>query len=254
MPVAVAVVERRDGLVLIDAGWSRRTCAFPDDDPGLVLRHLLGLDVKPEDAIASQLLSLGYNPGDVKHIVATHLHLDHVGGAFDFPLATLHVAAPEWPSLGLGRLRGYVPELKTRDRVALHDYDGPGALGFASSHDLFGDGSVLLLDARGHSTGSAAVAVRLADGWALHAGDAAYFADEYRDPTPRRPSLSQRISSWNFGIQQGTFARLRAAEAEPGVRVVLSHDASVFEPLPHTRETAWPCAWDRPAAKARKQG
>ncbi len=251
MPVAVAVVERRDGLVLIDAGWSRRTCAFPDDDPGLVLRHLQGLDVKPEDAIASQLLSLGYNPGDVRHIVATHLHIDHVGGAADFPQATLHAATPEWAALRYGRLGGYAPELKTRDRVALHDYDGPGVLGFEASHDLFGDGTVLLLDARGHTAGSAGVAVRLGEGWALHAGDAAILADEYRGDPEGPASVFMRLTSWDLPIQRRTFTRLREAESTHGARVVLSHDPKGFDALPHTREEAWPCAWDRPAGKSR---
>jgi glyoxylase-like metal-dependent hydrolase (beta-lactamase superfamily II) len=252
MPVAVAVVERRDGLVLIDAGWSRRTCAFPDDDPGLAYRLLMGLDVKPEDAIASQLLSLGYSPGDVKHVVATHLHLDHIGGVFDFPSATLHAATPEWASLRYGRLRGYVPELASRERVTLHDFDGPGALGFAAGHDLFGDGTVLLLDARGHTAGSVAVAVKLAEGWALHAGDAAYFADDFRADPDGPVSHFLRANSWHLPTQRGTFARLRAAESEHGARVVLSHDATLFEPLPHTREDAWACDWDRAPAKPAK--
>jgi glyoxylase-like metal-dependent hydrolase (beta-lactamase superfamily II) len=119
MPVTVAVIERPDGLVLVDTGWSRRACAWPDVDPGRAAKLFLGLDVKPEDALASQLLSLGYAPGDVRHIVATHLHLDHVSGAVDFPSATVHCAEAEWEALRAGR-RGYDARALELPRVERH--------------------------------------------------------------------------------------------------------------------------------------
>src|SRR5579884_2929383 len=83
LPVTVAVVERPDGVVLIDTGWSRRTCAWPEEDPGRATALVLGMAVKPEDALASQLIGCGLAPEDVRHVVATHLHIDHVGGAVD---------------------------------------------------------------------------------------------------------------------------------------------------------------------------
>jgi glyoxylase-like metal-dependent hydrolase (beta-lactamase superfamily II) len=243
MPLTVAVVERPDGLVLLDVGWSRRTCAWPERDPGRARKLFLGLDVKPEDAIASQLLSLGYTPGDVRHIVATHLHIDHVGGAVDFPLATVHCAEREWREVERGKT-GYDPRTLCIPRLERHALAGPPMLGFDASHDLFGDGTVLLLDARGHTAGSMAVAVKLHEGWAVHVGDAAMFADDARnDHLP--PSLYMRAIAWQLAAQRETFGRLRVCEAEHGGRLVPSHDPAVFETLPHTRETAWPTAWTR---------
>ena len=252
MPVTVAVVERPDGLVLVDAGWSRRTCAWPERDPGRAKSFFLGLDVKPEDALASQLISLGYAPGDVKHIVATHLHIDHIGGAVDFPLATVHCAAREWSAVPRGPVGGY--DLRTLDlpTVETHALAGPAALGFEASHDLFGDGTVLLLDAKGHTRGSVAVAVKLAEGWALHAGDAAMFADDFHDDASKPPSLYMRAMAWSVAGQREGFAHLLSAERDHGAKVVPSHDMAVYEALPHLREEAWPCAWTRGKSKPRK--
>jgi glyoxylase-like metal-dependent hydrolase (beta-lactamase superfamily II) len=252
MPVTVAVLERPDGLVLIDAGWSRYTCAWPERDPGRARAFFLGLDVKPEDAMASQLLSLGYSPDDVRHVVATHLHIDHIGGAVDLPNATVHASREEWTALGRGRVRGYDPRTAELPSVKLHALEGPPLLGFASSEDLFGDGTVFLLDARGHTRGSVAVAVKLTDGWAVHVGDAAMFAEDYRFDASVAPSPYMRALSWDVTHQRETFRHILAAETEHGARVVTSHDMSVYEPLPHTKEDAWAGAWSKRGAKGAK--
>ena len=251
IPVIVAVVERPDGLVLIDTGWSRRTCAFPDDDPGLAHRLLLGLAVRPEDALASQLISQGYTPADVRHVVATHLHADHVGGVVDFDRATVHVHGRELDAAATGLRGGYTPAVRSLPRVAPYTLDGPPALGFPFSKDLFGDGTVLLLDGRGHTAGSIVVAVKLQEGWCLHAGDAAQYVGEYRADDSAPPSLYARAMSWNLSEQRRTYGLLRDAETSAEARVVVSHDPELLNALPTTKETAWACAWDKRKAAAK---
>lgn len=249
MPVAVAVIERPDGLVLIDTGWSRRTCAWPDADPGRAAALVLGVSVKPEDAMASQLIGCGYAPDDVKHVIATHLHIDHVGGIVDFPRAHLHATTAEWDAVRGGRLHGYDPRTHAlQDRTTLHDLRGPGELGFAASHDLFGDGTVLLLDASGHTAGSLAVAVQLEAGWLIHAGDAVMFREDYRDEAHPAPSLYARLLAKDLAAQRSRWPALLAAE-RGGATVVPSHDPEAFETLPKTREEGWKAAWERKPAK-----
>ncbi|MBI5518393.1 MAG: MBL fold metallo-hydrolase [Deltaproteobacteria bacterium] len=251
MPVTCAVLDRPGGLTLIDTGWSRRQCAWPGTDPGQVTRALLGLRVAPEDALASQLISCGLVPEDVKHIIATHLHLDHISGAVDFPDATVHTTPEEWSCLRRGRLRGYTRDTAGLEpRVERHALKGPAMLGFPASHDLFGDGSVLLLDARGHTLGSVAVAVKLDEGWLLHAGDAVMFREDYNDPALTAPSLYARMNAHDVLRQREGFGRFREAEATHAARVVPSHDPAVFEALPKTREDGWKAHWDKKPPKA----
>lgn len=245
IPVIVAVVERPDGLVLIDTGWSRRACAFPHDDPGLAHAALLGLSVKPEDALASQLISLGYAPGDVRHVVATHLHSDHIGGVVDFERATVHVNDRELDATARGLRGGYTPEVRSLPRLSSYALDPVPALGFPFSRDLFGDGTVLALDGRGHTAGSVVIAIKLQDGWLLHAGDAAQYVGEYRADEGAPPSLYARVMSWDLAEQRRTYGLLRGAESTHEARVVVSHDPDLLDALPTTKEAAWPCAWDR---------
>ena len=42
-----------------------------------------------------QLEALGHDPADVRHIITTHLDLDHAGGIGDFPEAQIHLFASE---------------------------------------------------------------------------------------------------------------------------------------------------------------
>lgn len=247
LSLTVAVIERPAGLCVIDTGWSRAQCAFPHDDPGALHAAFLGMRVKPEDALASQLLSCGYDPADVRDVIATHSHRDHVDGVVDFPRATVHVTDTELrvPRPGVSKA------LTRAGKLSVHALNGPAALGFLRSHDVFGDGSVLLLDAAGHTPGSAAVAVALDEGWLIHAGDAAMFARDYRDDEALPPSPYMRVMGWDMARQREGFTHLRAAERDHGARVVTSHDRAGFDALPHTKEEGWTLRGEK---KKRRKG
>ncbi|MFO0627987.1 MAG: MBL fold metallo-hydrolase [Polyangiales bacterium] len=247
LALTVAVVERPAGLCVIDTGWSRAQCAFPHDDPGVLHAAFLGMRVKPEDALASQLLSCGYDPGDVRDVIATHSHRDHVDGVVDFPGATVHVTEAEVQV----RRPGVSKALARSAKLRVHALQGPAALGFSRTHDVFGDGSVLLLDAAGHTPGSAAVAVALDEGWLVHAGDAAMFTRDFRDDESLPPSPYMRVMGWDMARQREGFARLRAAERDHGARVVTSHDRAGFDALPHTKEEGWTLRGEK---KKRRKG
>lgn len=248
MSLTVAVVERPDGICLIDTGWSRAQCAFTRDDPGLLHAAAIGMSVRPEDAVSSQLISCGYDPRDVRHLIATHAHRDHIDGAVDFPDAELHFAESERRTRSLGRSRALERAQKPRPFAV----QGPAALGFARSHDLFGDGSVLLLDAGGHTPGSTAVAVALDQGWLIHAGDAAMFMRDFRDDLTLPPSPYMRVVAWDLARQREGYASLRAAESSHAARVVTSHDRARFDELPHSRDDGWLLRGER--RKARRKG
>lgn len=248
LSLTVAVVERPDGLCLIDTGWSRAQCAFPEENPGRLSGAFLGLSVRPEDALASQLISCGYDPRDVRHVVATHAHRDHIDGVVDFPSAQLHVAEAERRT----RRHGRSPALEAFGRVRRFELQGPAALGFPRSEDLFGDGAVLLLDASGHTPGSTAVAVALDEGWLVHAGDAAMFVRDYREDATLPVSPYMRAVAWDLAQQRERYGSLRAAESEHGARVVTSHDRACFDALPSTREAGWLLRGER--RKGRRKG
>ena len=52
-----------------------------------------------EETAIAQIKRLGYAPEEVKHIVLTHFHYDHVGGLPDFPQAKVHIYKDEYEAV-----------------------------------------------------------------------------------------------------------------------------------------------------------
>jgi glyoxylase-like metal-dependent hydrolase (beta-lactamase superfamily II) len=238
----VAVAVREDGdVVLVDTGWSAETCADPVRAIGRLRMLSLGVRVRASDAVVAQLRALGIEPSRVKTIVATHLHLDHVGGLADFPDAEVVLSESELRAFRstTGRLGYRARDLAKTGRIrTVETADGP-AYGFPASADVFGDGEVLVLDARGHTAGSVAVALRAPRGAFVHAGDAVYERWEYGLGPRSGPSWVARFTSWNRRALEQTYASLRACEADARrPTVVPSHDATAYEAVPHAPTAA----------------
>jgi glyoxylase-like metal-dependent hydrolase (beta-lactamase superfamily II) len=130
----------------------------------------------PTDVIptVAGLAQLGLSPVDFA--LPTHAHWDHICGLLDFPGLPVHLhrTEREWVSTGPVAPVGGVRD-SMRDRPLIdYELDGPPVSTFARSHDLFGDGSVILVDLHGHTPGSIGVLAHTQGGWILIAGDAAW--------------------------------------------------------------------------------
>ncbi len=235
VPITVAVLVRADGsVVLVDTGLSRREIEAPIHAfgaQGLVLR----VDCDGSGSLVDQLERRGLDRSTVTTIIATHLHLDHLGGFVDFPNAEIIVTAAELAAARrLGLRAGYVhvAALTASGRVRPILFDRAPRHGFPGHLDLFGDGQVVLLDARGHTAGSTAILLTdpVAGRTVLHAGDAAYSPNEYRT---RSMSPLARFTRFRESWLRETWGHLRAFEsAHPGTPVVLSHDPASLTAFP----------------------
>src|SRR6188508_521067 len=113
------IETERDGLVLIDTGFGTR------DIEGATrlsksFRTLVGPTLSHAETALAQVEALGYKAADLKHIVVTHLDLDHAGGLVDFPNAKVHLHAREHAAAMARR------HFKERERyIASHWAHGP---------------------------------------------------------------------------------------------------------------------------------
>jgi len=227
------LIEGEDGLILVDSGLGVEDIADPSR-LGRLFRAVARPKLQIAETAVRQVAALGFSVADVRHIVPTHLDLDHAGGLADFPAATVHVFAAE--------LRATKdPTRKERSRyrraqlsaVALWDPVEPGGdawFGFASVRALPGArDDVLLIPLPGHSRGHCGVAVKTGEGWLLHCGDA-YFHHAEVEPRGGRAPLGLRLFESLDNVDRkarlANQARLRALAKDHGgeVRLVCSHD------------------------------
>src|SRR6185312_16488202 len=112
------LVEQADGLVLVDTGFGladmRNTRQL-----GLIFSTLFAPQPREHETAVEQVRALGFQPSDVRRILATHLDVDHAGGLPDFPDAHVHV-------LGRELAAALHPSWRERERyVAAHWAHGP---------------------------------------------------------------------------------------------------------------------------------
>jgi glyoxylase-like metal-dependent hydrolase (beta-lactamase superfamily II) len=231
------LVETDDGLVLVDTGFGIADCTRPS---GLMraFASVIGAPLEIDETAIRQIAQLGYQTSDVKHIVITHLHLDHTGGLPDFPSAKVHVSRTE--SETARRPRG----LMERAHVHAHWAHGPdwvlheqaGTKWFDLDAMPIVDGlspAVLLIPLPGHTRGHCGVAIATANGWLFHCGDAASpfhpdtdlhpgASSEY--PLRRLPAAFVRRVIGPQVPRLRKFRRERAAEVD----LISSHDIDSY--------------------------
>ena len=237
MVAHVLLVERAEGLLLVDTGFGSADLAHPRR-LGQPFRAVVRPVLDAAETATARIRALGLDPADVTDIVLTHLDLDHVGGIGDFPRARVHVHATELEAALRPSLRErarYVAGQWAHDPTWVpHRAGGDAWFGLESVTAV--DDDVLLVPLHGHSRGHSGVAVRRPDGhWLLHAGDAYFHAGELRTPPtcPRVLRVFQSVLAHADGQRRANAERVRALHADHGdeVTVFSAHDAAELAAL-----------------------
>lgn len=227
------LIETAAGLVLVDTGIGSQDIRRPEQLGRAFLQGTRPRLDHQETALA-QIQALGFTPRDVRHIIVTHLDLDHAGGLPDFPEAAVHVFAPELAAAMNPTWRERHRYLRTQfahgPNWVPHHLEGERWFGFEAVRALPGVmEEVLLVPLLGHTRGHAGVAVRDATGWRLHCGDAYFYhglMDIDRPHTTPGLALVERLTQTNARMRLHNQARLRQLLRHHGeeVRVFCAHD------------------------------
>ena len=237
----VLLVERANGLLLVDTGFGTADLADPKR-LGQPFRALMRPALDPSETATAQVVALGYKPEDVTDIAVTHLDLDHAGGLGDFPRARVHVYDTE---LSTARSPGLRDRARYLSAQWAHDPqwvthradqgDQWHGLERALLLDEASSDEVALIPLHGHSAGHCGVVVPSANGgWLLHAGDS-YFSAGETEPEPTCPAplrAFQRLVAFDNPARVANQARLRELRRSvPEVQIFSAHDASEFAAL-----------------------
>lgn len=222
-------------LVLIDTGLGTQDLENPRR-LGL-MSYILGVQGHAKESALKQIQKLGYNPKDVRHLIPTHLDLDHAGGINDFPDAIVHTLKPEFEAAmkqtsikDKHRYRDCHWSKNTLWQV--HDlHYGEPWFGFDAVREIPGlPPEILLVPLFGHTKGHFGVAIKTNSGWFLHAGDAFYSQSEM---TPFEKTLPgwfffQKIVHDNYKLALKNQQRLKQLNQKGDVQIFSSHDALRF--------------------------
>ena len=228
-PINVYAIEHRDGLVLFDTGQDRASVTdpgyFPSGLNGLIYSRLAKFEIGPTETLEAGLSGLGYRVDDVDMAVISHLHQDHIGGLPVLGGAEILISEQEWNSLGepLPEARGLLsshidlPGLRW-NRITPGPLADPELTPFTDGHDLFGDGSLVLLPTPGHTPGSLSLLVRRpAMAPLLLVGDLTYDA--------RLLAAGKLPGAGDKRQMRATVSRVNALrDTLPGLVVLAAHD------------------------------
>ena len=215
------LIRHADGDVLVDGGNPLAVAQDARAHWG-ALSDVFAVNMTEDQHCAAQLAAFGVGAGDIRYIVQTHLHIDHVGALGHFPDAEIVVHERELEAA-----------LAAEDPVAtgyvLADYDRPGLRWrlIGGDHDLFGDGTVQLLQTPGHSAGHMSLLITLQEtGPVLLTADASDNRRQWdgRDHPRALHSREQAAES---------MARLHSLAAEHDPVIVFGHDPRNWSSVRH---------------------
>ena len=245
-PALVVLILHPDaGALLYDTGYADRFEQATTPFPERFYRWLTPVTLPANQHLGAQLQRYGVRLDDVKRVIISHMHADHVAGLRDLPRARFTALRADVDAArGLSRsrvgglLKAHLPALlpddfTTRLDVADEHTAAAVSLGdewspFTHGFDLIGDGTLIAIPLPGHTAAQMGLAVRRADGSRCFlAADACWSGPAMRDARLPSPLVRPLLHDWS--AYRHTFHRLHAlSQAQPDLHIVPSHcEASI---------------------------
>jgi glyoxylase-like metal-dependent hydrolase (beta-lactamase superfamily II) len=211
------LVKHAQGWMLWDTGNADRIAALPSGlsvAGGAITAYMK----KP---LVESLKEIGVTPSDVKHFAMSHGHGDHSGNANYFTAATLYVQRAEYAAMfgpepqKFGFITANFEKLRANPAMIL---DG--------EHDVFGDGTVVIKAAPGHTPGHQVLVVRLPKtGPVMLSGDMVHLQYSW---------TYRVVPSFNFDIPRSmaTIDAMKAYAQKTNTQLWINHDMEQNAKIP----------------------
>ncbi len=235
-PSRAYLIYTKNGAYIWDTGYASH---FMDAARGIYKLYAWVTPVyfDASQAAKSQLSALGLAGKDIRGIIVSHFHADHIAGLRDFAKTPIICAALAWQSIqnlrGIRALKkGFLPHLIPTDienrLTFVEQYPIvtlPAALQpFTQAWDITGTGEVLVVSLPGHAAGQIGAFVLTDDGWILLAADAAWSPEVYQNL--RGPAELSFIIQDNRRDYYETLHKLNALYLRNAVPILLTHQAA----------------------------
>jgi N-acyl homoserine lactone hydrolase len=216
MSMACFLIAHPKGNLIWDTG------AVPDDswtpDGSMITQRVTLPDGQKREAdvdksLGGQLAEIGYSPSDINYLALSHYHYDHTGNANEFARATWLVRQADRDAMFGGKYSGSLQpstfsDLQKSKTIILKD----------DEYDVFGDGSVIIKSAPGHTQGHQVLYVKLAK-----TGGVVLSGDLYHYPAEK---TLDRVPTFEFNQEQTRASRasVDAFLKKTGAQLWIQHD------------------------------
>ncbi|HEY4362214.1 MAG TPA: N-acyl homoserine lactonase family protein [Bryobacteraceae bacterium] len=167
--------------------------------------------------LKSQLAAIGYKPSDMTYLAFSHYHSDHTANANDFASATWLARQPDRDAMFAEQAAAIMDQssysaLKTAKTVIIKTDD----------YDVFGDGTVILKSAPGHTPGHQVLFLKLAQ-----TGPVVLGGDLYHLPEEK---TMNRFPTFEYSVEQSRASRaaIDAFVEKNKAQFWIEHDAATY--------------------------
>jgi N-acyl homoserine lactone hydrolase len=212
------LIRHAKGLMLWDSGINDSVAAMPE---GLA-RSKVAPRYWLRKTIVAQLAEIGVAPAQVTHVAFSHTHSDHVGNANLFTAATLYIQEAEFDA-------AFGSEAASKFNFEPANYAKLRAnpiVKLKGDHDIFGDGSVMILSTPGHTPGHQSLLVRLPKtGPVVLSGDMVHLQDNW---------MNRRVPAFNFNREQSlrSMEKVAAVIEKNKAQLWINHDKAQSATIP----------------------
>ena len=216
------IKHREKGYILYDTGYSMDI--LKNNLKYFLYRFANPITLKREDMIDYQLKEKGISPDEIKYIIISHLHPDHIGGLKFFPNSYLILTKTCYNDFklkkdGLLIFDELLPEDFEKRLIIIDDFKENTQFPYRNSCDLFSDSSMFLVEVSGHTKGQACLF--LPEDNLFLAADVCWGTD-FLPFTEKMKWLPRKIQNNFEEYKKGT--KLLEKLIEDKILVIVSHD------------------------------
>lgn len=209
------LIRHPKGDLLWDTGLGDRFAATPGGE-----EVRAGVRAIVDTPLLAQLQQIGVTPADIEFLAFSHFHWDHTGNANAFTKSTWLLSRREVEELEGSHLPPNVkPDTlsgRKEAKVELIDLD----------RDVFGDGTVKILRANGHTAGHQVLMLKLPkSGVVILSGDLFHTRENFAQD--RMP-----VFNYSRGETLGSIDRIKRILRNTNGRIVIQHEPEDFKALP----------------------